>query len=375
MKTTLSLLLVFFVSLSYCQVPIDITDQTIKIGGMEEEILYFGFAEGDQIVLNFTEVDGKELKEIEIAEYPSISKYTDFKTAKIENKTITVNRQAIYQFRFYNGAVGGRICKIRIQRIPSSDQTKNFNSDVTWVTKQDTTWNTYTKDVLVGYDTTYRQITKKELIKTELKEELLLDKSQRVHTSLNSAGSKSYVFFSLPQAKTETYKTSKVVAWAYWVGVGQEGSEAWEQETENIVALAEGIASFYTTPLGALAIGTITSMMIPSSGDDVHYALVDLPGRDLFYAGQGFSAWDRGAGTAGYKRFVDAAMCKGTYYIVLNNDNYMDPIDVSVKVTTIIETKTYEDKQYTEEIVKARYEKKIFSDPVIREHRVLVMGK
>ena len=57
MKTTLSLLLSFFITHSYCQTPIDVTDQTIKIGGLEEEIPYFGFAEGDQIVLNFTEIE------------------------------------------------------------------------------------------------------------------------------------------------------------------------------------------------------------------------------------------------------------------------------------------------------------------------------
>lgn len=347
---------------SLAQSTIDLTDQTIKIGGLSEEVLYFGFYEGDQIILNFSEVDGKELKEVEVLEYPETSKYSDFKVSKIENKVLSVSRKSVYKFRFSNGAVSGRVCKIKIQRIPTNEQTRNYNSAVSWLTKQDTTWNNYTKDVLVGYDTTYRQVVKKELINTETTEELLIDKSQRVHSEYNSSGNKSSVFFTLPQASEDSYETSKVIAWAYWVGVGQEGEEAWEQ---NIAQLAEGAAALYFSPLGAYAIGAAVSLLMPRTGDDVYYAVCDKLNRDLFLNGQEFSVWDQGKGLGGYKKFVSASLCEGSFYIVLSNDNMMDPIDVSVKVSAIIETKYYEDKNYTEEHVKARYEKKIFSDPVI----------
>lgn len=375
MKTPFTILLLLIAATSYCQTPIDVTDQTLKIGGMKEELLYFGFAEGDQIVLSFSEIEGKELKEIEVVEYPSNSKFTDFKTAKIDSKTLTVNRTAVYQFRFSNGAVGGRICKIRIQRVPANDQTKNFNTNITWTTRQDTTWNTYTRDVLVGYDTTYRPVTKKEIVKTEQKEELLLDKNQRVHTALNSAGDKSFVFFTLPATTIEPYKTSKVIAWAYWIGVGQEASKAWQQNAASIVHLSEEIAAVYTTPLGALAVGAITGLLIPTSGDDVYYALTDQSNKDLFMANQVYSVWDKGSGMGGYKQLVDPSRCKGTYFITLYNDNYKDPIDVTIKVTAIVETTVYEDKQYTEQLVHPRYEKQIFSDPMITAHRVPVMGR
>jgi len=374
MKTLLTSLLLSLTPFSYSQQPIDVTEQTIKIGGMKEELLYFGFAEGDQIVFNFTEIDGKELKEIDISEYPSTSKYADFKTARIENKTLTVTSKGIYQFRFSNGAVGGRICKIRIQRIPANDQAKAFNTNVNWVKKQDTTWNTYTKDVIAAYDTTYRQVTKKELSKTEKKEVFLLEKTELVHTELNSAGNKRSVFFTLPAPESGTYKTSKVVAWAYWVGVGTDGTNAWEQNTANISGLAKGIAATFTTPLGAMAIGLITSLVIPKGGDNVYYAVTDLANKELFAAGYAYQAWDHGDGPAGYKQFVDASMCRGAYYILLSNDNYMDAIEVNVKIIAIIETNTYEDKTYTEQVVTPRYEKKIVSDPVITTRRMPVIG-
>lgn len=374
MKTLFTTLLLINTFSLFSQTPIDVTDRTIKIGGMDEEEMFFGFAEGDQIVFNFQEVDGKEMKEVEIIEYPNSSKFSEYKTSKIENKAISVNTKSVYKFRFYNGAVSGRICKIKIQRIPKDVSTSAFNTNVTWVTKQDTTWNTYTKDVVVGHDTTYRQITKKELVKTEVREEVLLDKSQRVHTEMNENGNKSYVSFSLPQSKIEDYKTSKVISWAYWVGVGQEASYAWQQNTESIVGLAEGIASIYTTPLGALAVGAVVGLILPQNGDDVYYAMTDRSNAELFFAGQGYQLWDKGTGIAGYKKFTDAGMCKGTYYVVLSNDNIMDAIDVTVKVIAMVETSVYEDKQYTEETVKPILEKKIFSDPVIKSEVVPVIG-
>ena len=65
------------------QEAVDVTEQTIKISGFKDKELYFGFASGDKIVFNFQEVDKKELKEVEIVEYPSNSKFSDYKIKRI----------------------------------------------------------------------------------------------------------------------------------------------------------------------------------------------------------------------------------------------------------------------------------------------------
>jgi len=374
MKPLLTFLFLSVTSSLFSQTPIDVTEQTIKIGGMREELLYFGFAEGDQIVFNFTEVDGKELKEVDISEYPSTSKYADFKTARIDNKTITVNRKGIYQFRFSNGAVSGRICKIKIQRIPADDQAKGFNTNVNWVKKQDTTWNTYTKDVIVGYDTSYRQVTKKELVKTELREEMLFDKSQRVHSQSNENGNKTWLFFSLPKNQLFGYQTTKVVSWAYWIGVGEEANTAWKNNVDIFSSLVEGVVTACGSPLGGFAAGKLTSLVLPQTGEDVSYAITDEQNKDYFMAGMAYSMYDKGKGIASYKAFTDPGLCRGTYFIALSNDNYTMGINVTVKVSAIVETNIYEDKTYTEQVVTPRYEKKIFSDPVISTRLMPVTG-
>lgn len=176
------------------QEPIDVTDQTIKIGATKSEEIMLGFAAGDKLVFNFAEANGKDLKEVEILEYPSSSRFSDFKTTKIENKVLSISKQGVYIFRFKNSALAGRVCKIRIQRIPANEETKHFNTAVSWVSKQDTSWNSFTKDVVIGYDTVYLQRSKKELVKSESMEELVLNKTERVHSTTNGNGNKTSVF-------------------------------------------------------------------------------------------------------------------------------------------------------------------------------------
>src|SRR5215510_4663475 len=76
------------------QQPIDVAESVVKVGIKGEEVVYFGFAAGDQLIFSFEEANGKEMKEVEIVEMPSSSRFMDYKTSKIENKTITVPRTA-----------------------------------------------------------------------------------------------------------------------------------------------------------------------------------------------------------------------------------------------------------------------------------------
>lgn len=369
-----TVLLLAACTISFSQLPIDVTEQTIKVGAMKTEEMYFGFAEGDQVIFNFTEADKKELKEIEIIEWPNTSKFSDYKTWKIENKILNIGRTGVYKFRFYNSAISGRVCRIKIQRIAGDETSKNFNCNVSWANKQDTTWNSYTKDVIVGYDTTYEQRIKKELVKTEKSEELIMDKPQRVHSTTNENGNKSWLFFDLPRNEVSTNKTKTVVAWAYWVGVGDEANQAWQQNEQAIKKLAQGAANYFTTPLGGLAVGAVFDLVTPKLGEDVYYAVTDEMNKSLFMAGQNFRLNDQGKGVAGYRKFTDKRVCQGRFFICLLNDNLALGINATVKVVAIVETNYYEDKTYTEQIVTPRYEKKIFKDPVITTAKVPVIN-
>jgi hypothetical protein len=373
-KNVLFFLFILHITAGFSQQAIDVTEQTIKIGARKSEEMYFGFAAGDQLIFNFAETDKKELKEIEIIEYPSASKFADFKTAQIDHKVLQVSKTGVYQFRFHNTALTGRVCRIHIQRIPASEATLHFNTNVSWVNRQDTSWNSYTRDELVGYDTLYEQVTKKELVKTEQVEELIMDKPQRVHSATNENGNRTSLFFTLPQAEIGTYKTKKVIAWAYWVGVGEEANQAWKQNMKVMGTLVKSTAKMFTSPLGALAIGAIADLAVPHLGEDVAYCVTDQMNRDLFLARKAYRIYDEGKGVAGFRKFTQEAFCRGTWFICLSNDNTMQGIDATIKVVTIIETNYYEDRVYREQKITPRYEKKIHREPVISLERVPVTG-
>lgn len=196
------------------QNPIDIYESTMKIGGVGSEEYLCGFAEGDQLIFNFEEVNGKELKEVEILEYPSTSKFMDYKTSKISNKTLSVGKTGIYKFRFSNSALGGRVCKIKIQRIPLNEQTKDFNTTVYWRNENDTTYTDVQEKYLIKADTIINNIT---------------DQVAKVHSSTNLEGSKTTFNFTLPL---------NTIAWSYYIGVDQESKKVFAEATQKIAQTA-----------------------------------------------------------------------------------------------------------------------------------------
>lgn len=346
-KMTFTILAFLTVMSVFAQLqPVDVAELTIKVGAMGSEELFYGFAEGDQIVFNFEELKGKELKELEIIQLPSSSKFMDYKTTKIVDKKINVNKKAVYQFKFSNSAIAGRICKVKIQRIPKSSEFVSFNTDWKWKILYDTTYVPYTQDSIVGYDTVRYKEKLKELVKTEQKEELIFDKLQRVNSGANANGPKSWLFFTLPKNENTTYKTTEVISWAYWVGVGDEANQSWKKNITTVSNLTKGAATVFTSPLGALAIGAVSDLMIPTIGEDVSYSITDIANRDLFMANLQYKMFDIGKGFAGYRKFTDKNLCQGTYFVCLFNDNVFQGIDATVKVIAIVETKTYEDKEY-----------------------------
>jgi hypothetical protein len=372
---TIAVTMLLFCTSSFGQDPIDVTDQTIKIKGFKEEELYFGFAEGDKLIFNFQVLDDKELKEIEIIEYPNTSKFSDYKTRKIENKVITINKKGVYIFRFKNSAITGRICKIDIKRVAANESTKNFNSTVIWENKQETTYNSYTKDVIVGYDTTYIQKSKKEITKSEQNEDMIVDKTERVH-SINNLDNKNFkvIQVNLPQEELSEYKTKKIKSWAYWIGVGKEASDSWRRNVSTFRRATTGAFSILGgSPLAGLAVGAISDLAMPTMGEDVAYWFItDYSNAQSFLASRPFMQFDKGKGIAAFGKNTDKR--QGTFYIGLLNDNQFQGIDANVKISIVWETNYYQDKQYTEMNVTPRYEKKQYTDPIIKTVRVPVTG-
>lgn len=355
----------FVTNLSGQSQPVDVADLTIKVGALGSEEMFYGFAEGDQIVFSFEELKGKELKEVEVIEYPNHSKFMDYKSTKFENKKINVTQKAVFQFKFSNSALSARICKVKIQRIPKNESLVNFNTNWKWKTLYDTTYVPYTEDSLVGYDKIQVPYTKKELIKVDTN---LTNKElkPRIHTKINMAGAsdKDYVDFPLPLNSETEFVTKEVVSWAYYFGT---------DNTEPTIAKATGAAAkgvALLNPVAGLALGAV-SLLSSNAGKNLKYYLINgIQNAQLFKSGNQFNYIEGSDASIASNRFVDRNL-QGTYFLCFDN-NHTSPVDVLVRFSAVVITKTYENKQYVREDQKPKYVKLNKKKTVVKTSKIMV---
>ena len=350
---------------------IAVAELQLKLEPSSREELLYGFAEGDRIIFTIDEANSAPVSEVSVIQYPDTYKYRG-QNVKEDKKEFTVTDKSVYKFVFNNTTKGKRVCNLKIQRIAKNSDTKNFNTAIKWVTVQDTVYNGLTKDVVVGYDTLHVQKSRRVVASQKKYEEIVLDKSQRVGAKTSFGDTRTAVNFTLPLNYISKEETKKVVVWAYWVGVGEESNEFWKQNRKMLVGAVQGVASYFSTPLGGIAAGAVTNLVLPVNGEDVEYALVSEASSKLFFQSKPYKPFDSGKGTAGYKRITDASMLQGSYAVALSNDNYVQAIDVNVKVSAIIEHIKYKDEKFTDTTITPRYEKKIVREPQIITNKIPV---
>jgi hypothetical protein len=311
---------------------IDVVENTIKVSSWGEETFYYGFAEGDKVILNFEEVNGKELKEIEVTETASSSsKFMDYKTKKIQDKIININSTGIYKFRFNNSSLSGRVCKFKIQRVPVSEETKNFNCTVYSRTKSDTTYATNYENYVVKVDT----------IITELVSEVA-----KVHSSLNANGNRTVLNFALPL---------NTISWSYYIGVDQVGQQAYEKATSELVRTSSPLISRLSgyNPLAALALGATSYLFQLQSGEDIDYWLVQGGDANLFQQGKAFRYVKKGKVI---NTFSQMPSYFGNLSFCLSNDNAVAAASVLVKVTAVHLKQVFGRRAIQKSEVKSRQE-------------------
>lgn len=293
----------------FAQTPITVAESTFKVSPQSEEVFYYGFAEGDQLVFNFEEVNGKELKELEIIELPGSSKFLDYKSKKIENKILVINKTGIYKFRFANSnIISGRICRFKIQRIPSTPQTKDFNTSV------------FTRTV---FDTTYTSSQERYLIKSDTIISELTNQTAKVHSQTNLNGSRTTFNFVLPE---------NTISWSYYIGVDQAGQQAYEKATKDLMGSSSISKLSGYSPLAAVALGAVSYLPLLQRGEDIDFFIVQGNNVNLFMGNQQFAYIKKGKVINDFSKMDPV---KGNLHVCLSNDNAVMPVSVLVKITAI----------------------------------------
>lgn len=219
---------------SYCQDTIDVFEKTVKLAGLSRETEYIGFAEGDRIIINFSVEKGKDLKDITISEYPATVKFAAHTIKSIQNKVLNIPRKGIYIFDYYNSNLSARTISIKIQRIPKSEETKFFNTNIKWVNRVDTSYIAKENTYLVSSDTSFVDI---------------IDSRVRVHSQTNLENpNKTIVDFIIP---------ANTIKWTYWIGVGEEGQEAFKNDYAAFSKTGSKLIGA-VNPLVGLAFGLFT---------------------------------------------------------------------------------------------------------------------
>lgn len=307
--------------------PVVVSEQTIKVSGEKE--LYYGFAAGDEIIFNLDVVKGKNVKEVEIVEYPYSSKFFDFKTKKISDQRITVNKTGIYKFRIKGGGLGTKICRAQILRVPSSAETKNFDTSIKWKVRLDSSYVTKYVKELVSVDTVVVSVA---------------DRVERVHSQTNLSNSNITRFnLNLPQNKTSEFQTSELISWAYWIGVGNEGQQAFETEKKKFLMDNTAKVGAMIDPVAGLALGAYAMLTNPPQGDNVKYWITTYMNGVEYSLGQGNSVVSSGRVTE---------MKQGGFTVTLQNDNIADGINTTIKISAIMLNKKYANRSYEQLQVK-----------------------
>jgi hypothetical protein len=302
------------------QAPVLVAESTLKVSAFSEEEFYYGFAAGDQVIFSFREMNGKPLKELEIKEVPGNAIFMDYKTGKISNKNMLIQRTGIYKFRFQNDGIVGRVCKFKIQRVPAHDTLLNFNTSVYWRTQ---------------YDTTYTPEEERYLVKTDTIATVVTDQVAKVSSqnAANGNTNRAVVDFTLPDG---------TASWSYYIGVGTVGSKAYEASKDKFIHTASASAMKipgYGSLVGLALLG-VNVFSKAGGGDNVKYWFItDWANVSLFKAGQTFYQYKQGDVINDVSQMRSPT--SGKVYIGLENDNILDAIEVTVKVVSIQIRKTW----------------------------------
>ncbi len=315
---------------------------------------YYGFLEGDYVVLNFNTMNKNGTQKVVVSDYfTKQTVYQNFNFQTLENTKFKIPKKSIYVFEFSTNHAFSRDCKCIISKIPANDISKNYNSEVEWVDVQDTTFKIITKDAIVRYDSSYVNKKVKNIIKRDTSEVMFMNKNETIEAWKAGFGiNTNNVTIILPKNETIGTKETKLINWAYWIGVNESGNQAWNQNKSKFSSIVKTGASFYTTPLGALCVGAITDLYISSIGDDYTDYKLTLNSKYIDY----------GKGSASYKKFSEPN--QGTLYLSLTNENKLQPIKVNVIAVAIVETSTFEEKEVRELVLKPVLAKKEVKEPV-----------
>lgn len=305
-----------FSEITSAQDTVVVVEKSLKIAGMSPVTEYYGFAEGDKLIVSLY-LDKGELKDVTISEYPGNVKFAGHSIEKIDKKIIPIPRNGIYEFEYYNSFILPRTINLKIQRIPKNASTKSFNTNVRWIDKTDTVYQLQQDTYTIGADTTYEEVTN---TKVSMKSSAKQDNSN-----------KAALDFLLPAG---------TLKWAYWIGEGEEGEKAFENDSMQFNE--SGIKLHGTTnPLAGLALGLSSMTHVKKEGNIHYYFISSNDETQKFIRENSFKFFKQGDGPTDFSLMNYANKNPQKYYLGLRNNNATQSVEASVRILALVVTNKY----------------------------------
>jgi len=309
---------------------ITITEQSITIPATGQQGVYFyGFQKGDVAVVTIESDKAGEMINLEVQEYTSgATVYNAQSIKKVKDLKLTVPQKLVYKFIVSSVSDKAIPARLSIKRLPEKDETRHFNSNITWQIKHDTTWAITNEKVLV---------------KGELTPVTLVDKTFRVASMANLNPSRVSVPFKLPE---------NTVHWVYWVGVGQQSVEDLKNMTKLVTKGASVLASSTISPVVGFGLGLLPSLPQVNASGNIDYYFMNKQSAEKFVADEdGWKPYTFAQGTgivSDYKKVSLSETPKttdGTIYATFRNSNTVTGLDITLKIVAFEQEKKYVTKQ------------------------------
>ncbi len=276
---------------------------------LEDEIYYYAFAPGDEIVVNIEITEKRGNLNLEISEYPNIVKYTANNFREKNDIKIKVNKKSIYCFSVSATALIMKDCKMTIKRIPKSQETHDFNTNVRLKEQIDTLYSYQNIQILANRDTTYQE---------------LINRKFRVYSQTNLDNvNKAFVDIKIPE---------DTQYWIYWLGVDQESVQEMKQLAESISELS----SFAPNPIAAFGLGLITELPMINTTATINYQFLDLDNKNAFMYSNNYSYFTFKEGnnvTSDYAKIeMKNTPNNGNLYMSFWNESDFSGRDITVQV-------------------------------------------
>ena len=296
-----------------------VVEKSIRIASLTPVAEYYGFAKGDKVIFNFWVEKGKELKDITVTEWPNSIKFAEHTVEKIENKTIDIPRNSIFRIEYNNSNILPRVVNVRILRVPADKSTRTFNTNVKWIDRTDTTFRAEQTGYQMKSDTSYVEV---------------LNTTAKVNSKSSSDNThRKLVDFILPAG---------TIRWAYWIGVGEKGKEAYEADKKKF---AESDAAKSTNgPLAGVVMGTALMTQIKVGENLRYYFISKQEETQKFMNGASFGQFRQGDMVVDYGLMNYSNKESKQYYIGFSNDSPTQSLEVAIRILAVTVVKGYESK-------------------------------